>query len=71
VGAVIFGLGLIILTALHIMLMVRQRKFIFTFLPVLFIPPHELLEKERLMRKYAVYLCLIGAVPILLSFLYR
>ena len=67
-GAVIFGTGLFILTMLQIMLMVRFKKFMFTFLPILFFPGHELSDKEKFIRKIGVVLCVMGAIPILASF---
>ncbi len=70
-GAVVCGAGLLVLTILHIMLMVRLRKLIFTFLPILFYPANELLDKERFIRRIGIGLCVIGAMPILASFLLR
>jgi hypothetical protein len=70
-AGVITVIGIFILSALHIILMLRLKKVIFTLLPVLFFPAHELLEFERYMRKIGIYLSLIGSVPIIIYIFYN
>ena len=66
-GIIMLGLGSLAAIILQIMLMVRLRKFILTFLPVLFSPNGDLLSNERLIKKMAIYLLAIGSLAVAVS----
>jgi hypothetical protein len=66
-GSVVGILGILTLTILQLMLVGRQRKSLFTFLSVLFVPSNELSDIERLTKKIGIYLSLAGSVTVLIS----
>ena len=66
-GSIVGILGILTLTILQLMLVGRQRKSLFTFLLVLFVPNNELTDTERLIKKIGIYLSLAGSVTVLIS----
>ena len=65
VGSIVGILGILTLTILQLMLVGRQRKSLFTFLSVLFVPNNELSDSERLIKKIGIYLSLAGSATVL------